>query len=145
MYGTTSDAHTIALLNQVNALYRYICHQKGLQVNTLSVSESRSFCFPTYSFQTRKKSGGKSHKEQAFELVRKEIGDDYFPTKIMSRGKNKGEVRFIDTCYDMSDSYILTKAYMNKLSGIDPKAIKKEIHKIAAKNKRLAAKDIMKY
>lgn len=145
MYGTTSDAHTIALLNQVNALYRYICHQKGLKVNTLSVSESRGFCFPTYSFQSRKKSGGKSHKQQAFELVLKELGSDYFPTKVMSRGKNKGEVRFEETCYDMSDSYILAKAYMNKLSGIDYKAIKKEIHKTAAKNKRKAAKDIMKY
>lgn len=145
MYGTTSDAHTIALLNQVNALYRYICYQKGLKVNTLSVSAARGFCFPTYSFQNKKKSGGKNHKQQAFGLVLKEIGDIYFPIKIISRGKNKGEVRFEETCYDMSDSYILVRAYMNKLSGIDPKAIKKEIHKIAAKNKRKAAKDIIKY
>lgn len=51
-----------------------------------------------------------SEKEQIFVHVCQEIGETYFPTKVMTRGKNKGEVRFEDWCTDMSDAYVICKA-----------------------------------
>jgi len=124
MNNSTSDALTVARLNQINALIRFICFQQGLKTNTIGVRESRLLAYPGYSFKQKAKAGGLNHKEQAFLLVLAEIGDFYFPTKIVSRGKNKGEVRYEDFCKDMSDAYILAKSFTLKKEGFDPKAIR---------------------
>jgi len=113
MYGKSSSAHTTAVLNQVNAIYQYICFKAGLEVSTITVSQSRKGCFPGVKIRSLAKSVGKKEKEVCFELVRKILGDDMFPTKVLKSGKRKGLKVFEDFAGDMSDSYIVGKGFMN--------------------------------
>ena len=106
-----SSASTVSTLISINALYRYICFKAGLKVNTISVSNARSLAYAGYSFKQKSKAGGLNHKEQAFLLTLAELGETYFPKKIMKSGKDKGKERFEDFCKDMADAYILAKAF----------------------------------
>ena len=49
-------------------------------------------------------------KEQVLNWVNEDLGGYNWPEKIISRGKNKGLVKFEKFCYDMSDSYVICKA-----------------------------------
>ncbi len=109
MYGMSSSAHTTALLNQVNAIYQYIIHSMGIKVSVITPHMARKLSFPNVKLMSKSKCG-MSEKEQIFVHVCQEIGETYFPTKVMTRGKNKGEVRFEDWCTDMSDAYVICKA-----------------------------------
>jgi len=109
MYGMSSSAHTTALLNQVNAIYQYVVHSMGIKVSIITPHVARKLSFPNVKLMSKKKCG-MSEKEQIFVHVCEEIGEKYFPTKTMTRGKNKGEVRFEEWCTDMSDAYVICKA-----------------------------------
>ncbi len=139
-----SSASTVSTLISINALYRYICFKAGLKINTISVSNARSFAYPTYSFKQKAKAGGLNHKEQAFLLVLAELGDSYFPKKIMKSGKDKGKERYEDYCKDRSDAYILAKAFSLKGEGFDPKAIRLVNKKRILKENREANKNMLK-
>jgi hypothetical protein len=56
------------------------------------------------------KNSVKSKKEQIVEWVNKDLGGYNWPTKIISRGKNKGLVKFENFCYDIADAYVICKA-----------------------------------
>lgn len=117
VYGaSSSSAYTTALLNQVNAIYRYICYQQGLTVSTITVSDSRKFAYPKVKLQSKTKAGI-SQKEQIFTHVMEEFGDKLFPTKVISKGKRKGLTVFEDFCLDMSDSIVVAKGHYNKAYG----------------------------
>jgi hypothetical protein len=62
-----------------------------------------------------KKNTGIKQKEQMFMYVLAELGENYFPTRIVSKGKNKGETVYEPWSYDMSDSYITGAGYINKV------------------------------
>lgn len=49
-------------------------------------------------------------KEQVMEWVDKDIGGYDWSTKIISRGKNKGLVKYEKFCYDIADAYVICKA-----------------------------------
>jgi len=49
-------------------------------------------------------------KEQIMEWVNNDVNGYDWPTKIISRGVNKGVVKFEKFCYDISDAYVICKA-----------------------------------
>ena len=56
------------------------------------------------------KNSSKDKKLQVLEWVDKDIGNYSWPTKVISRGKNKGRVKYEDFCYDMADAYVICKS-----------------------------------
>jgi hypothetical protein len=56
------------------------------------------------------KNSEKDKKLQVLEWVDKDIGIYNWPTKVISRGKNKGRVKYEDFCYDMADAYVICKS-----------------------------------
>ena len=108
-----SDDKVIAMLNQINILYRFISYRLGLKTNTITVQDARKGAFPTAKFLSKKMAGGMGHKEQAFVLVLAELGEDIFPKRMLQKGPRKGEHIFEDHAYDMADSYIVGKGFIN--------------------------------
>lgn len=109
---SSSDDETIAKLNQINILYRYVCYKKGLKTNTIKVQEARKATFPKQKFVAKKYAGGMDQKEQAFCFLLAEIGEEHFPKKILSKGPRKGQEVFLDEAKDMSDSWITGKGFL---------------------------------
>lgn len=56
------------------------------------------------------KNSSKDKKLQVLEWVDKDLGGYNWPEKIISRGPNKGLVKFENFCYDISDSYVICKS-----------------------------------
>jgi hypothetical protein len=55
-----------------------------------------------------------STKEQVFEWVKQNgMADFPWPTKMLKSGPRKGLVIFDDSCYDISDAFVIAKAYVN--------------------------------
>ena len=55
-----------------------------------------------------------STKEQVFEWVRANGMDDFpWPTKVLKSGPRKGLVIFDDSCYDISDAFVIARAHVN--------------------------------
>jgi len=108
--GSNSDAlmrtNALNLVCQFNIKDKHHIDPTGMNVN-----HCRGVVFPMFHKIIRKMKGVKG-KDYAFELVKKELGEKMFPTKVMKSGPRKGQVVFIDEAGDMSDSYILGKAWM---------------------------------
>jgi hypothetical protein len=49
-------------------------------------------------------------KEQVMAWVGSDLGGYDWPTKIISRGPNKGRVKYEKYCYDIADAYVICKA-----------------------------------
>jgi hypothetical protein len=114
MFGGKSSAKVTATLNQANFGYQLISYQLGLNPETITVTESRKYAFPTAVMKRGEAANGMKQKDQMFLYVLAELGEGHFPTKIISRGKRKGQEVFEDFCGDMSDSYIVGLGWMNK-------------------------------
>jgi len=56
------------------------------------------------------KNSNKDKKEQIMEWVDSDLGGYNWPTKIISRGPNKGHVKYEKFCYDIADAYVICKA-----------------------------------
>ena len=56
------------------------------------------------------KNSDKDKKEQIMEWVSADLGGYDWPTKIISRGPNKGHVKYEKFCYDIADAYVICKA-----------------------------------
>jgi hypothetical protein len=56
------------------------------------------------------KNSCKDKKEQIVDWVTSDLGTYDWPTKIISRGINKGLVKLEKYCYDMADAYVICKA-----------------------------------
>lgn len=56
------------------------------------------------------KNSSKDKKEQVMDWVSDDLGGYNWPTKIISRGPNKGHVKFEKYCYDIADAYVICKA-----------------------------------
>jgi len=109
-----SDDKVIAMLNQINILYRYVCYMKGMKTNTITVQQARKFALPGCKFVGKSKAGGLNQKEQAFLFLIAKIGEVYFPKKILKSGPRKGQEVFLDEARDMSDSYITGLGFLNR-------------------------------
>ena len=105
-----SSANTLSKLNRFNGIISYIMFSIIESVPCyINVNSARK------SLQIKlNKKLEESTKEQVFKWVR----DDFdlnnikiiWPEKTISRGKNKGLVKFDESCYDMSDAYVICKA-----------------------------------
>ena len=56
------------------------------------------------------KNSDKDKKEQVMDWVSSDLGGYNWPTKIISRGPNKGHVKYEKFCYDIADAYVICKA-----------------------------------
>ena len=56
------------------------------------------------------KNSDKDKKEQIMDWVDADLGGYNWPTKIISRGPNKGRVKYEKFCYDIADAYVICKA-----------------------------------
>ena len=56
------------------------------------------------------KNSVKDKKEQVMDWVDADLGGYDWPTKIISRGPNKGHVKYEKFCYDIADAYVICKA-----------------------------------
>ena len=56
------------------------------------------------------KNSNKDKKEQVMDWVDADLGGYNWPTKIISRGPNKGHVKYEKFCYDIADAYVICKA-----------------------------------
>ena len=56
------------------------------------------------------KNSDKDKKEQVMDWVDSDLGGYNWPTKIISRGPNKGHVKYEKFCYDIADAYVICKA-----------------------------------
>jgi len=99
-----SSAKTISQLNKFNGIVSYIVYDifnvKPLYIN---VNTARK------NLQIKIDKKLKNSKEQVFNWV-KERENFVWPEKIISKGVNKGLVKYDESCYDMSDAYVISKA-----------------------------------
>lgn len=105
-----SSAKTLSQLNRFNGIVSFLSADAFCVTPVyINVNSARK----TLGIKIDKKSE-LSVKEQVFDWVRKDmsVSERYFdwPEKIISRGKNKGVVKFDECCYDMSDAYVICKA-----------------------------------
>ena len=102
-----SSAKTLSQLNRFNGIVSYLSNQiynsVPLYVNVNSARKS-------LQIKINKKLELNT-KEQVFKWVRENIEKNIdWPEKILKRGPNKGLVKFDESCYDMSDAYVICKA-----------------------------------
>ncbi len=138
MFGGGSTSKTTTLLNKINFAYQYISYSQGLKVNELSVSECRKFAYPGVKFGKEKD----EQKEKIFEIVKSEIGEKFFSKKELKRNSkkgNKGDMVWEEWCYDITDSYVVGKAFINLMNlGLTIEKVKElnEEKKLKLKNKK---------
>ena len=102
-----SSAKTLSQLNRFNGIVSYLSNQIFNSVPIyINVNSARK------SLQIKiNKKLSISTKEQVFQWVREDIDEKIiWPEKILKRGPNKGLVKFDESCYDMSDAYVICKA-----------------------------------
>jgi len=108
-----SSAKTLMTLAQFNGVVRWICFDTlNIEPISINVNSARKLV----GLKIDKKSN-QTTKDQVLEWVQKEEEEISWPTKTVSRGRHKGQVKFVPFCYDMADSYIIGKAFLieNKL------------------------------
>jgi hypothetical protein len=103
-----SSAKTLMTLAQFNGTVRWICYEIfGIKSEAINVNSARK----AVNLKIDRKDKTKSTKEKVLEWV---VSDDpslTWPTKVLKSGRNKGQVRRLDACYDMADAYVIGKAY----------------------------------
>ena len=99
-----SSARTISQLNKINGIVSYLAvvkfNSKPIYIN---VNTARK------NLQIKIDKKLKNTKEQVHNWVKTQI-DFSWPEKIISRGVNKGVVKLEESCYDMSDAYVISRA-----------------------------------
>ena len=119
-----SSAKTLLQLARINGIVSFSCFEIfELEPQFLNVNSVRKQC----QMPIDRKSGVKI-KEQVFQWVKQQLPTFEWPTKILSRGPNKGCVKLLDCCYDMSDSYVIAYGgyiIKNKRDIIDTSSRKK--------------------
>lgn len=101
-----SSAKTLMQLSRFNGIvsnivYR-ICHVKPVFINVNTARKSLGIKIDKNSI--------KDKKEQVLDWVDSDLGGYNWTTKIISRGKNKGLVKYEKFCYDIADAYVICKA-----------------------------------
>lgn len=100
-----SSAKTLSQLNRFNGIVSYLSYSIfetiPVYINVNSARKNLSIKII--------KNKDKNTKEQVFEWVRNRI-DFGWPEKTLKSGPNKGLVKFDESCYDMSDAFVICKA-----------------------------------
>ena len=101
-----SSAKTLMQLSRFNGIASNISYKvSGIKPVFINVNTARK----SLGIKIDKNSS-KDKKEQIMDWVDSDMGGYAWPTKIISRGVNKGLVKYEKFCYDMSDSYVICKA-----------------------------------
>ena len=101
-----SSAKTLMTLAKFNGVISNITFElTGIKPEFINVNVARK----TLGIKIDK-SIDKDKKEQVMDWVASDIGHYDWPTKIISRGKNKGLVKYEKFCYDIADAYVICKA-----------------------------------
>jgi len=104
-----SSAATLMKLAQFNGVVQWIVYESfGLESFSFNVNTARKLV----GLKIRKKDK-MSTKEQVLAWVSTDLPNYEWPTKTVSRGRNKGQVRKVDETYDMADAYVIAKACFN--------------------------------
>jgi len=99
-----SSAKTISQLNKINGIVSYICYTRfNVKPVYINVNSARKI------LQIKIDKKQKNTKEQVLDWVKTQISFNW-PEKIISRGVNKGVVKLEESCYDMSDAYVISRA-----------------------------------
>lgn len=102
-----SSANTLMKLAKFNGIVSNIVYNiTSLIPEYINVNTARK----TLEIKIDKKSLV-DKKEQVMMWVDKDLNENYsWPTKVISRGPNKGLVKYEKFCYDMADAYVICKA-----------------------------------
>jgi len=101
-----SSAKTLMQLSRFNGITTNIVYKiTGIKPEFINVNTARK----TLGIKIDK-SIKKDKKEQIIDWVDKDLCGYNWPTKIISRGKNKGLVKYEKFCYDIADAYVICKA-----------------------------------
>jgi hypothetical protein len=100
-----SSAKTLSQLNRFNGIVSYLVYDIfNKNPDYINVNSARK----SLGIKIDRKSD-KNTKEQVFEWVKSEI-EFLWPTKTLKSGPNKGLVKNDESCYDMSDAYVICRA-----------------------------------
>ena len=98
-----SSAMTLLQLARINGITSFACFEIfDIEPTFLNVNATRKAC----GIKVNRKLQAKT-KEQVFWWVKEQLPDYQWPTKILKSGPNKGNVKLMEYCYDMSDSYVI--------------------------------------
>ena len=105
-----SSAKTLSQLNRFNGIVSYISSEVFSVVpEYINVNSARK----NLGIKINKKLEINT-KEQIFQWVKNDFKENNYefdwPERTLTRGPNKGLVKFDDCCYDMSDAYVICKA-----------------------------------
>lgn len=102
-----SSANTITKLARFNGLVSYIARNTfGMDPLHVSVGDLRRAC--GLKMKVKKKASGKSHKEQAFDvMIATDLKNHPFPRKKAT--KKNPDPGYVNWCYDECDSYVVAK------------------------------------
>ncbi len=106
-----TNAESMLKTAQLNFLCQFLIKENYTEVFEINVQTARKAAYPLFHKIAR--ATKRDNKELAFEMVKDELGETYFPTKVMKSGARKGQTVFIDEARDIADAYVLTKAYIN--------------------------------
>lgn len=100
-----SSAKTLSQLNRFNGIVSFLSAEiyktTPIYINVNTARKNLNIKID--------KSKELNTKEQVFNWVRKRV-DFNWPEKILKNGPNKGLVKFDESCYDMSDAFVICKA-----------------------------------
>jgi len=104
-----SSAKTLITLARFNGIVSWLSYKcTNLQPDFINVNHARK----SVGLKIDRKSS-LSTKEQVFEWAQKNMDDFSWPTKTLKSGPRKGHVIFDDCCYDISDAFVIARAYVN--------------------------------
>jgi Holliday junction resolvasome RuvABC endonuclease subunit len=105
-----SSAKTIVTLARFNGIVSWLSYKcMKVEPSFINVNRARK----SVGLKIDRKSS-LSTKEQIFEWVRTNHMEDYpWPTKTLKSGPRKGLVIFDDSCYDISDAFVIARANVN--------------------------------
>lgn len=101
-----SSAAILMKLAQFNGIVQWICYEVfNIPAISLNVNSARK----TVGLKIKRKDV-LTTKEQVLKWATLQETSIKWPVKTVSRGRNKGQVRHINECYDMADAYVIAKA-----------------------------------
>ena len=105
-----SSAKTIVTLARFNGIASWLSYEcTKVKPGFINVNHARK----TVGLKINRKSD-LSTKEQVFEWVKTNGMEGFqWPMKTLKSGPRKGRVIFDDSCYDISDAFVIARAYVN--------------------------------
>lgn len=100
-----SSASTLLTLNRYNGMVTYACWKAlGIRPVHLNVIFARRRL-------GIKKEKGDNVKEVVMRWVAESERDYVWPTRLVTRGKKRGQTIFEDSCFDVADAYVMARAH----------------------------------